>query len=359
MIVQSGHCSTFSIGEARHIVRDLFEPRPAIYWADFLGSMAVGGVCYLAMPRVASWPLAMALWCGAVLAFYRAVLFTHELTHLKKGAFLWFRLIWNVLCGVPFLIPSVLYETHVAHHARRHYGTREDGEYFPFARRSVWYTLGYLGQPLVLPLVAIVRFGIITPLAWLHPGLRTWAIQHASSMVLDPRYLRPLPTTVQLRAWRAQEIGCFLVVAATAAGLAGGVTPWHFVLRAYAVSLGILALNAVRTLAAHRFRNDGDEMTFVDQLLDSWNFPEHPVSGELWAPVGLRFHALHHLFPSLPYHNLGIAHRRLMAELPANSPYRLTNSPSLPAAMLALWREIRTRHEHSSPPQSLGLGRAA
>ena len=33
---------------------------------------------------------------------------------------------------------------------------------------------------------------------------------------------------------------------------------------------------------------------------------------------------MYHLFPALPYHALGTAHRRLMAQLPADSPYRAT-----------------------------------
>jgi fatty acid desaturase len=56
-------------------------------------------------------------------------------------------------------------------------------------------------------------------------------------------------------------------------------------------------------------------------------------------PVGLRFHALHHLFPSLPYHNLAAAHARLMAALPADSPYRRTVSSGLWTTIRQLWRE--------------------
>jgi fatty acid desaturase len=72
-------------------------------------------------------------------------------------------------------------------------------------------------------------------------------------------------------------------------------------------------------------------------LLDSVNYPKFSIIAEMWGPVGLRFHALHHLFPSLPYHNLGRAHERLMAELPADSAYRQTNSNSLRQSLKRLW----------------------
>ena len=45
----------------------------------------------------------------------------------------------------------------------------------------------------------------------------------------------------------------------------------------------------------------------------------------LWAPVGLRYHALHHLLPGVPYHNLGEAHRRISRELDSGSPYFTAN----------------------------------
>ena len=67
----------------------------------------------------------------------------------------------------------------------------------------------------------------------------------------------------------------------------------------------IVAINALRTLGAHRWTHDGSrEMTFVEQMLDSVNYPHNPLIGGLWAPIGLRFHALHHIFPTMPYHAL-------------------------------------------------------
>ena len=41
--------------------------------------------------------------------------------------------------------------------------------------------------------------------------------------------------------------------------------------------------------------------------------------------MGLRYHALHHLLPSVPYHALGKAHARLIATLAQESPYHRGN----------------------------------
>jgi hypothetical protein len=193
-------------------------------------------------------------------------------------------------------------------------------------------------QPLLVPILAVVRFLVLTPLAWASPALRHWVHQRASSMVMDPAYVRPLPTRQELRIWRLQEACCFVYALAAAVQFALGLLPLTLLAHAYLTAVVILLLNNLRTLGAHRFRHRGEPLTFVDQLLDSINYPRRPLISELWAPVGLRFHALHHLFPSIPYHNLGAAHRRLMRQLPPDSPYRRTESPSLLASIRDLWR---------------------
>jgi fatty acid desaturase len=63
----------------------------------------------------------------------------------------------------------------------------------------------------------------------------------------------------------------------------------------------------------------------------------------LAAPVGLRYHALHHHLPTVPYHSLGALHRRLLAELPADDPYRRTQRPGVIAAALALAQRAGAR----------------
>jgi len=52
--------------------------------------------------------------------------------------------------------------------------------------------------------------------------------------------------------------------------------------------------------------------------------PLLPIGRALVAPVGLRYHALHHWIPSLPYHNLGRAHRLLVSVLSPDAPYGAT-----------------------------------
>jgi fatty acid desaturase len=124
---------------------------------------------------------------------------------------------------------------------------------------------------------------------------------------------------------------------AVAIRLLRGNMPIGLLVQSYLTSALVLMINNVRTLGAHRYINGGQEMTFVEQLLDSVNYPQPSLLTPLWAPVGLRYHALHHLCPSLPYHAMGEAHRRLMAQLPPDSPYRQTNSPSLWASVRQLW----------------------
>src|SRR5262245_41826647 len=100
MITRNTGNGNLSLTEARHIVKDLFTPRPAIYWADFLLSVLGGNLCFVLVRRVlpaySVWSSIAFVICG--LCFYRAVLFTHELVHMREKSFRLFRVVWNLLC---------------------------------------------------------------------------------------------------------------------------------------------------------------------------------------------------------------------------------------------------------------------
>lgn len=349
----------FSLAEARGLVSDLFEPKPAVYWTDLLLTTAVITATYPCVSRLGH-PLAQAAaFVACCLAIHRASIFNHELVHFRRGAFRGFRIAWNLLVGIPFLMPSFTYFTHLAHHARKHYGTAEDGEYLALGSSRPWAIVLFVLASFVYPLAAVIRFGVLTPLAWAHPKIRAWVQRHVSSMVIDPRYVRPLPTRDEYRVWIVQEAACLGVVWGVGWLLLRGRLPWFFLLQAYATGVTVLMLNAFRTLGAHRYQYRGDQqLTFTDQLVDSLNYPKNGWLTELWAPVGLRFHALHHLFPSMPYHNLAEAHRRLMAGLPADSPYRDTECPSLWRAIADLWRRA-SAVEHGRATAAEPMGAAA
>lgn len=346
----------FSMREARSLLSDEdLRPNLAQYWADLLASWAglIAGIQVLEASSL-PWAVRGLGFVAAVILGYRSALFIHELAHQPEKEFRTFRFVWNLLVGIPFLIPTFVYQTHLDHHRRRHYGTSHDGEYLPFGTRPVWHALGYLAESLIIPLLAIVRFGVLTPLTWLGKPIRDWVHQRASSMIIDPAYVRPLPSDKHLRLIRLQEVACFLFLLGSGALLTASwfgyftdyLSPW-LLPQMYAVAVTVLFINAVRTLGAHRYyydrRAEEDRpMNFTEQLLDSVNYPNRPWLTRLWAPVGLQYHALHHLFPSLPYHAMPAVHRQLMEGLPADSPYRQTASPGLGHALADLWKRARS-----------------
>jgi fatty acid desaturase len=276
----------------------------------------------------------------AVVALLRAAVFIHELAHLKRGALPGFETTWHLLVGLPLLLPSLMYVgSHSDHHRQTTFGTTADPEYAPIARwdyrRIAWFIVSVLAIPFLL----LLRWGVLGPLSCFIPSLRRLLIERASTLVINPDYHRPLPQGRQALRWRLQEtavaIVCWLVVIG---GLTGAI-PAHWLLHWYIVASGVLLLNQVRTLAAHRYENDGTPLDLTTQLLDSVTLSGRPIPTVFAAPLGLRYHALHHLLPSVPYHSLGTLHRQLLAELPLDAPYRRTQCRGIFTAVCDLVRK--------------------
>lgn len=332
----------FPLREAHNLVRDLMKPNPWIYWTDFLFHISLGWAAFivvLSTPLLS--PVQILAGIVATLAFYRAAIFIHELAHLKKGTFGLFRFVWNMTCGIPLLIPSFTYDgVHNDHHKPDVYGTAGDGEYVPFATLKPVAMVGYVMLSFLLPLFFIVRFLLLTPISYFIPPLRRLVWERASSLTIDMNYKRAPDAIRNDRHWKLQEFGSFVFIAAVVACIALGVlTPW-FLLWWYLIAMFIFFINSLRTLSAHAYRNPADHrMEFAEQYLDSINVPGNWLITALWAPVGLRYHATHHLFMSMPYHNLGEAQRRLVNGLSDNTLYLQTIRTSMWDALTRIWNE--------------------
>ena len=313
---------------ARDLTKGLGEARPGIYWPDMLVSAAIGyaGIATAILAGHVAVQLAAGL--VAALAMYRALMFIHELTHIHRDALPGFRTGWNLLVGIPMLTPSFMYEgVHTIHHKRTDYGTAEDPEYLPLALMKPWSLPLFVLVAMLLPVGLLLRFGVLYPLGLLIPPLRRFTWERFSALAINPVFRRRPPEGEFARRVRWQEAGASLWAIALIASTF--VFGWQPLAIGMAIVSFAAVLNQLRTLVAHLWENDGEPMTVTAQFLDSVNVPPPGLAAEIWAPVGLRYHALHHLMPSMPYHDLPEAHRRLARELGTGSTYEGANHPGM------------------------------
>jgi fatty acid desaturase len=313
---------------ARDLTRGLGEARPAIYWPDMLISAGIGYAGIAAAILSGSIAVQLAAGLVAALALYRALMFIHELTHIHRDALPGFRTAWNLIVGIPLLTPSFMYEgVHVIHHKRTQYGTVEDPEYLPLALMKPWSLPLFVIVALLAPVALIIRAAVLVPLGAVIPPVRTFVWERFSALSINPDFRRRPPEGDFAGRVRLQEAGVFvwswLLIGSTQ------VIGWQPLAIALAILSLTALLNQLRTLVAHLWENEGEPMTVTAQFLDSVNVPPPGLAAEIWAPVGLRYHALHHLMPSMPYHDLPEAHRRLARELGTGSTYEGANHPGM------------------------------
>jgi fatty acid desaturase len=331
MVSPPDHDVPVWLKEAKAALKDLGAPNAKIYWTDFLLSIVSGYIFALFYFNLSGLSITRVV-CFVLTAFliFRASSFAHEIVHLRQSELRVFRVAWDLFCGIPLLFPSFSYAHHLSHHRVDSYGTQRDGEYLPFGTEPPT-TIGYFFVlTLVWPVLVIFRFLVLTPLSFLYPPLRRWLLSRFSSFgIVNFRHTLPITPTTPLGYWAFLDFACFARTLSPVVLVATGKIEWTRIALMYLLAVAILTLNFVRALCLHMYVNRDDALSYFGQLHDSITLPNHAFIAEWFIPLGLRYHALHHMFPHLPYHVLGEAHRRMIAALPAGSAYHETIRPGI------------------------------
>ncbi len=331
-----------------------FAIEPLRYWTDFAISLILAysaGSLFLTAPIGSLWQLVA--FPFAVFWLYRLGSLVHEVCHLGQHEMRAFKVTWNLLAGVVMLSPSPFFTRHHRdHHSCKLYGTHEDPEYVVnfYGASGLVGVLRFAFEVAIFPLVVFLRF-LLAPITFLHPRLREFALRHGTAMTLNWRYERDV-NAWDRRVLTAIEILCSVRAALILLAVLVGWTDWTRLPLLYLLAVSVLALNQMRLLGDHHLASQGDRLTFDDHILDSCNYPRSDFGTWLLFPFAIRYHALHHMFPSLPYHNLSAAHAYLTRTLPIDSPYHILEQPSWWSVARHSFRNME--HRSHALPSSLG-----
>lgn len=312
-----------AIAHFRTLLEGRLQRHPTVYFVDLLLSGTVGWGAFALSCRtenlVGKIPLLILAACG----FFRAASFTHELAHMTpahlQGEFRVFYAFWHAFVGVPTFLPHFFYrDVHTLHHGQRTYGSERDGEYLPLMHLSPVGWAKPLLETFLHPLLGLFRFTVLSALGVCFRKFRKTLYAKYSVFALRFPFERPEPLSrFSQKDARVWEPACSLFAWSVVLLVAAWPRTFLPIVAHYYVLLVVTALlDVTRSLVGtHRYQFRGEEALDREAIfMDSLNTPSGSLLVLALFPVGLRFHALHHLFPTLPYHALGKAHAALCAD---------------------------------------------
>ena len=331
-----------SFAELKTIVQDLHGINGKRVYSELFIIAIVAWGTYFSLFLDISLGFKIALFFISAISFYRGLSFIHEVSHFDR-ILPKFRLTYNTLFGIPYRVPAYSLTTHNYHHGIKTFGTENDPEYEKWTERKKVFLLRPFFLSFLYPMVLTVRFALI-PLLYpvMSESLQKKIHQKISSFVMNLIYLRPYSKD-DFDQMKSQDIACalyFLVFAAVSTYL--GVFKMAYGIW-YAQITFISLMNTYRALVAHRYQihRASPNASARDMQVDDSVTIEGSIFTEIWAPIGLRYHSTHHMFPSIPYYNLGKAHRRIKAAISPDHPYSKTIEPNFFTAFYKLAASCR------------------
>ena len=297
--------------------QNFHQVKPWIYWRDMLvgaGIAYTAAFYYVGAPAFSI--VQIVSFLVAVFWLYRVGSLIHEVAHLGSQEMTAFKVAWNVLVGIPTLTPSTFFTGHHRdHHSQRVYGTEQDPEYVinVCPRGSIVNLIVYFMVVAVFPLLVFFRF-LIAPLTFISPRVREFTLHRMSAFTFNWKYHRPVGKINRTR-FALLELACFVRAVGIPGAVLLGVTEPSRILQLYLLGAAVVTLNQLRQLADHHFEGDGENLSMSEHILDSCNYVGKDPLTWLLFPFAIQYHALHHMFPSLPYHNLALTHNFLIIKM--------------------------------------------
>ncbi|MGI5025945.1 fatty acid desaturase [Halobacteriovorax sp. GFR8] len=266
----------------------------------------------------------------AIFFIYRGTILVHEVSHIAKKI-KGYRTAFNILFGWPNAYPVYLGDAHLFHHGKKTYGTKRDPEYKYISEFSFLTLSRPLMASVALPIVQVIRFGVL-PLVYplLSREQKVWIYQNMSTLAFSMDYKRPIRNEEKEVARMVRnDLMCVLYKVIVGALIFNEILPMRTIWIWFAIVVISSTLNMYRALFNHLYTNEKLEpMSWEEHLLDTVTI-ESGLSSFFIFVNGLNYHAIHHLFPELPYTNLAAAHRELMKKLPPDHIYKCNTYSSI------------------------------
>lgn len=312
-------------GDLKSLLAEFHSIDKKLIWGDFLLNLLL------------SWPLFIYTcfrpniytFIVSIFFLYRGTMLIHEVVHISKRV-PGYRLAYNLFFGWFTSYPAYIFDGHLYHHGKATYATKRDPEYKFIPEYNRRTLIGPVISAFILPIFQIIRFGVMPLILPLMPErYQIFVYERMSTLVFDVNFKRKIKhKKEELKTMRFNDFMCSIYKILTIILILTNILPVRFIIYFYIGFVFCSILNMYRALFNHLYTNESLKPLNKDEHILDTTTVESGFLTMIIFVNGLNYHALHHLFPEIPYYRLGAAHRLLMKELPEDHIYRKSVYPS-------------------------------